>query len=224
MLVDADKKSMSSPLSQLSGLASLTGLDLGMSSTTEPLAVLKSKGFAQRFINDEDLVLALARKRLLFFLDRKPDVRDAVAYFDRHVRFVAEDKKSGLITLSIRWTDRDLAARWANTLVQRLNDEMQKKAEEEASRNLKFLQTELANTSVLSMQQALSRLVENEMQKEMLAKGNREFSFKVIDAAVPPKYRDSPERAMVVIVSAILGGVLAATFILVGSAIRKKSG
>jgi len=224
VMVDADKKNMSSPLTQLSGLASLTGLDIGVSGTTEPLAVMKSMGFARRFIGDEDLVAPLARKRMFSFLDRKPDMRDAVAYFDQHVRFVAEDRKAGLVTLSIRWTDRDLAARWANTLVQRLNDEMQKKAEEEASRNLIFLQTELANTSVLSMQQALSHLVENEMQKAMLAKGNREFSFKVIDAAVPPKYRESPKRALVIILSAILGGVLAATFVLVGSAIRKQSG
>jgi len=46
------------------------------------------------------------------------------------------------------------------------------------------------------------------MQKLMLARGNEEFAFKVIDKAVPPKFRDSPKRTLIVVFFSLAGGFL----------------
>jgi uncharacterized protein involved in exopolysaccharide biosynthesis len=215
----AEKKGPSGSLAQLGGLASLAGISVGTGENTEPLSVLKSRGFARRFIEDENLQSALTPRSMLGG-SRALDIRDAVDNFDKNVRTVTEDKKASLIVLSIRWTDPAVAAQWANTLVRRINSEMQREAENEASRNLQYLQTSLVSTTVLSLQQAIGRLMESELQKAMLAKGNSEYAFKVIDAAVPPKHHVAPKRLWVVAASGLLGAMASALLVYMLAAVK----
>jgi uncharacterized protein involved in exopolysaccharide biosynthesis len=70
------------------------------------------------------------------------------------------------------------------------------------------LQREIAATSVVSLQQSMGRVLEGEMQKLMLARGNEEFAFKVIDRATPPKQREAPNRRLIALVSMLAGGFL----------------
>lgn len=214
------KQSMSGALAQFGGLASLAGISLPGGGEQAPVAVLKSKEFARAFITDLNLMPV--------FLEGakdsgKPlDIRDAVRVFDTSVRTITEDKKSGLVTLSIRWKDPDTAAEWANTLVQRLNDRLRQQALTESERNVAYLQKEMASTSVVSLQQSMGRVLEGEMQKLMLARGNEEFAFKVIDRATPPKLRESPKRSLIAIVSMLAGGFLGVLFVFLRKAIQNR--
>ena len=52
----------------------------------------------------------------------------------------------------------------------------------------------------------------------MLAQGNTEFSFRVIDPAEPPKYRSRPDRLLIVVVGTLLGIVLGVLVVLVSQA------
>lgn len=204
----------------LGGLASLAGMSLPSSSEQQPVAVLKSKGFARDFIEDLSLMPTLledvANSEAL-------DMRDAVRVFDTRVRGVTEDTKTGLVRLSIRWKDADTAALWANTLARRLNDRLRQQAAEEAERNVTYLKKEMAATSIVSLQQSMGSILEGEMQKLMLARGNEEFAFKVIDQAVAPKQRDAPKRVLVILVALFAGGFLSVVTLVVRRAIRGKS-
>jgi LPS O-antigen subunit length determinant protein (WzzB/FepE family) len=207
VVVNAERQTgAGSVLAQLGGLANLAGLGNGPKGGVEPVVVLKSKGFARRFIEARHLEQLLASSSGHDGAD-PIDIRDAVDSFDKSVRFVDDDKRSGLITVSIRWKDPATAADWANDLIARANDELRNQAEQEATKNLRFLQGELASTNIVSLQQAIGRLMESEMQKAMIAKGNREFAFKVIDSASAPKYRFSPRRKLVLLFSASFGFV-----------------
>ena len=42
------------------------------------------------------------------------------------MRRVSEDRKTGLVTLSIQWKDSVVAANWANAVVMRLNEAINK--------------------------------------------------------------------------------------------------
>ncbi|MBM4230702.1 MAG: hypothetical protein FJ184_08125 [Gammaproteobacteria bacterium] len=205
VLAPAEKKGGGGALAQFGGLASLAGISLPGAGEGEPIAVLKSKDFARSFIADLNLMPVLLEGADVG--DKKPDIRDAVAAFDG-IRSVAEDKKTGLVTLSIRWKDPDTAAEWANVLVKRLNDRLRTQVQEESERNVAYLQREIAATSVVSLQQSMGRVLEGEMQKLMLARGNEEFAFKVIDRATPPKHREAPKRTIIALVSMLAGGLL----------------
>jgi uncharacterized protein involved in exopolysaccharide biosynthesis len=182
-------------LGQLSGLAGLAGISVGGQSTSESLAVLKSREFTRSFIEREGLMSVLFADKWddsenswkVSDPDKQPDIRDGVRLFDLSVRSITEDKKTGLVTLAIKWRDPHMAASWANALVDQLNERMRDRALKDASANVAYLREQLAAANIIALQQPISRLLETELQKEMLAKGNREFSFRIIDRAEVPR-------------------------------------
>jgi len=223
ILAPAERKVVSQgSMGALGSLAGLAGIDLGGggANTQAQLAVLKSRGFAREFITEQRLMpvlLAQAERSVLprfSSSSRKPDIRDAVKFFDSRVRTVDEDRKTGLITMSVAWTDADVAASWANLLVQRINERLRGQELAEATRNLDYLKGELTRTQVAPLQQSLSRMIEGEMQKLLLARGNNEFAFKVIDPAVPPRDKASPRRTLILAGAGAVGIVFG---LLIGS-------
>src|SRR3569623_3798652 len=82
-----------------------------------------------------------------------PTLRRANQVFDGNIRTISQDKKTGLITLAIEWKDPEEAARWANLLVERLNQHERQVAIGEAEKSLAYLKNELAKTSFQEMQQ-----------------------------------------------------------------------
>ena len=137
--------------------------------------------------------------------EKVPDILDTVSRFDEDVRQISDDKKTGLITLRVVWHDPETAARWANELVQAANARLRAQALADAERNVSYLQREIASTGVVTLQESLGKVLESEMQKLLLARGNEEFAFKIIDKATPPKKRYRPYRALVLLFSAFVG-------------------
>lgn len=198
---------------QFGGLASLAGIRVGDASSVEPIAVLRSRDLATAFIRENDLLP-------IFFADQWdaqgkrwkpeepedwPDLRDAVTFFDENIRFVAEEAKSGIITVHVEWTDAELAARWANDFVDRVDAEMRNRARREAERNIRYLKNQLSSTEVVALQRSVSDLLQSELQKLMLAEGEGDFAFRVIDHAEIPKYPASPKRLLLVVAATALG-------------------
>jgi uncharacterized protein involved in exopolysaccharide biosynthesis len=156
-------------------------------------------------------------------LDR-PDLRDAVQYFDQTVRTVSEDRRTALVTVAITWKDPVESARWANLLVAHANRRLREQALSEAQRNVDYLSNELAETTVASLRQSIGTVLESEMQKLLFARGRDEFAFKVIDPATTPKYRLRPRRTIIVIFSLMLGAALAPFVVLLRSVRTRHDG
>ena len=227
----APAKEQSSPIGgALGGLAALAGVSVGEGDDVVALAVLQSRGFASDFIEQLNLLP-------IFFADdwdaekgrwleddptEIPDVRDGVKFFHEEVLDVGAARSTRLVTLAIEWTDPDIAAQWATILVQRLNDRLRETALREAQANVAYLQSEMAKTTLVTLQESIGRLLESELPKLMLAKGNEEFAFKIVDPAVSPKERVRPKRALVVIIGTLLGGLLGVFIVLVGHSWREE--
>ncbi len=154
---------------------------------------------------------------------KQPDLRDGVKYFDENVQEVSEDKKTGLVTLSITWKDPTQAAVWANLLVAQVNEKLRQKALEEAEHNIEYLRNEMTATNIPSLQRAIGTVLESEMQKLLLARGRDEFAFQVIDKAVPPKERIRPRRTIIVAFALMLGGALSCVIVLFRRAVSTRS-
>jgi uncharacterized protein involved in exopolysaccharide biosynthesis len=220
-----DRTTLAGLSGQLGGLASLAGIDLaGSDSEVEvSVATLRSREFTDAFISDHQLLPVLFCREWdaqagVWRVDDPKDIPspwDAYRLFDRKVRAIHQDKKTGLVTLRIHWKDRVLAARWANELVQRVNRYRQQEAIEEAERSIAYLHEQLKKTHVVELQQAIYRLIEAQTKKIMLANVREQYAFKVIDAAVAPDEDDyvKPNRPLVLglgFVGGLLLGVMAA--------------
>jgi uncharacterized protein involved in exopolysaccharide biosynthesis len=217
LLMPVKNRSAQGLLAQFGGLASLAGLDISAGDDAEPLAVLRSRNLPRQFIEKEKLITVLLSRKW----DAKagkwkgsrsdwPDIRDAVKYFDKKVRRVNEDRRTGLVTLIIEWKDPAAAAAWANDLARMVNDQMRNRAIRESTNNISYLRKELENNNIIAVQQSIGRLLEVEFQRLMMAKGNDDFSFRIVDEAVVPKKRFKPLRILVISISTILGALAAA--------------
>jgi uncharacterized protein involved in exopolysaccharide biosynthesis len=217
----------------LGGLASLAGIDFGgETKSAEPLAVLKSREFAESFIKDLNLLPvffrhdwdASAKRWKSPDMDKQPDIRDGIRYFEKNILTIKEDKKTGLITLSVDWTDPATAAAWADLLVERANDRMRQRAIADADGSLRYLKQELAAATVLALQQSIARVLEFDLQKLALANADKEYAFRVIDHAQVPKRKwvEHPHRVLIVLGAFLLGVLGSGAFVLARDGVRRR--
>lgn len=215
LLVSADEEASSIPsaLGQFGGLAALAGVTIPADSNMEQvMATLRSRKFLGWYIEEKKLLPVLFEEQWdqakgewkVEPGDQSPTKASAYLAFSGAMD-LSEDKKTGLITLSILWKDPEVAAEWANDLVHRLNDELRRKAIEDSKKRIGYLEEELAKTTVKDMLQVLYSLLESEKRKQMLANVNEEFALEVIDPAVVPVLRDSPNRRQIVVMGGIFG-------------------
>jgi uncharacterized protein involved in exopolysaccharide biosynthesis len=215
LLAPAEESSKQAIGGQLGGLAALAGVNVGDSQDVEALAVLKSRDFAREFIDRRDLLPVFfpelwdadAKRWLVEDPTEAPDYRNGVRFFHDEVLFVTEERDTGLVTVAIEWTDPDVAAGWAQAIVNQLNERLRDRALKEAKTNVEFLSQEMTNSSLITMQQSIGQLLQSELQKLMLAKGNEEFAFKVIDPATPPRDRLRPQRTVIVVMGTLFGAL-----------------
>jgi uncharacterized protein involved in exopolysaccharide biosynthesis len=228
LLSPAEARSAPSLSGQLGGLAALAGVSVEGGETPEAVATLKSRELARQFIESNGLMPVLlyekwdhSRKAWIASEQEDiPDVRDAVRLFHDNVLKVQEARDSGLVTVAIEWVDPLLAAEWATHFVSLANDRLRQRALEEAETNVAYLQAELASTTIVTLQQSIGRLLEAELQKLMLARGNQEFAFRTVDAAEPPKEPVRPRRAVVAMLGTLMGGILSLIIIFLRHSIR----
>lgn len=208
---------LASRLGALGALTGLAGIDLNdEKDTAEAIGVLKSKDFARQFIEDNQLLHVLlwtqwdtrANRWKVSNPRKQPDIRDAIRYFDRSVLIVREDRKTGLVTLGIRWKDPVIAASWANMILERLNAQMRARALTEGEKNVAYLEKEMASATQVALQAAIAQLIETELQKVMIARSTPEFAFRVVDHAAAPKQHSWPQRMLIVSIGILAGGLI----------------
>ena len=207
---------LTSALGQLGGLASLAGINLGPqgSATEESLAVLRSRDFTERFIRSQGLMPLLypdkwdsLNNKWRVDVIEQPTLAQAYKLFDKRIRHVNSDTKTGLVTLHIDWKDPDLAAAWANALVDQLNAEMRNRATANSDAALGYLQKELVATTLVDTRLAIMRLLEAQVNQRMLANVTQEYAFRIIDRALPsdPKDPIKPRKVLLIVLGAVFG-------------------
>ena len=204
-------------MSQLGGLANLAGLNLNANGPdADRPAFLLSRGLSDAFVRKYDLSPLLngnAKLNSVWF---------AVERFRKTVMDIHEEKVKGTTTITMEWRDPAVAARWANDYVALGNDMMRDRAQQEATRNIEYLQKQLAQTNVVEIQQATYRLIEAETKNLMLAHGRVQYAFTIVDPAVPPEMRSSPRRTLLVITGIFVGGFIGSLVALARNALRRR--
>jgi len=229
--VSAERSSMagsaSSTLGQLGGgLATLAGLNVGTldPETEEAMGVLRARQFTEKFIVDQNLLPQLYASKWdprantwKTGLRSIPTVGRAFKYFNKSIRTVIQDNKTGLISVQVDWRNREAAAAWANELVRRVNAEMRKRAVSNADASIAFLEKELMNTSVVEVREAINRLIETQEKQKMIANVTEEYAFRVVDPAIAPDADDPvrPPKLLLFIAGPIVGLLLSIACVLI---------
>jgi uncharacterized protein involved in exopolysaccharide biosynthesis len=221
----------SSNFGQLSGelgsLAAIAGINVGGGGqkSEEALEYLRSRGFTARFIEEHSLLPILYAKQWDAQRDQwtkdPPTMAAAVKRFSGSIRQISEDRRTGIMILSITWSDRVLAAQWANALVAEADAALRQRGIAELGHSIDYLKQEAAQATDVEIRAAVYKVMESELKDQMLARTRDSYAFEVLDPAVPPDARDkdSPNRILYL----ALGGAFG---LLVGSAwaLARRSG
>ena len=222
------KSDASSALSQFGGLAAMAGISIPSSTNTERvLATLETRGFLKTFVKTNNLLPKIFsdywdESSDTWVLEEGQDqfkITDAIPVLQEAIKI--EDKKSGLISLSISWRDPATAAEWANDLVKQVNEQLREKAIADSKKRVGYLEQELAKTTLQDMRAVLYNLLESEKQKAMLANVNEDFALEVIDPAISPQIPEKPKRQLIIALGGVCGVFLGIFAVFFGQFMRK---
>jgi uncharacterized protein involved in exopolysaccharide biosynthesis len=231
---DESASGLSGLASQFGGLASIVGIGslASGSSKEQTIAILQSRAFTEAFIESQHLMPTLfARKwdaKALRWktpiIGKVPTIADAVELFDDDIRSVSDDASTNLVTLRIEWYDRELAARWANLMVRRLNEDVRRRDIAEAQRSIEFLTRELGKGGPVELRQGISDLMQQQLQKIMLANVREDYAFKVLDPAIAADPDDYvwPKKLALILASGMLGLIVAVVTVALRASARAK--
>lgn len=214
LLAPAVNRESTSPLAgQLGGAAALVGINLSQSGGSQVgsvLATLRSREFILNFVDANGL-----REK---FFPGSSESADGPTDWQVYRTFngmlnVTREAESGLMRMSIEWPDPVLAAEWVNLVVAAINAHEKARDVEEATSAIAYLQAQLATTQLVEMQRVFYQLIESQTRVVMLADVRDEYMFRVIDPAVVPDQRISPQRRAMVVTGTLIGGVLAVLFV-----------
>ena len=201
-------------MQSIGGLASLANFALPASSNRGEVyvATLLSNSFTKDFIEENNLRPILfpdkwdsATQNWSVEADKVPTPFDAVQFFDSDIRSLSRDKATGLMTLSVDWSNPDVAAEWALGLIRAANSRIRQQVIDEAELSIQFLNAEYEKTHVIGLQQAIFRLIESQIHKIMLANVRHEYAFEIVD---PPLIPDNDNKIWPNWPLLIFGGVM----------------
>lgn len=191
--------------SGLGGVAALVGISMPRNNQTqEALATLQSRALIESYISDQKLLPLLFPKKWdserqtwrVSQLSRDPTPYMGFLLFRQKILKVSEDKKTGLQTVSVEWSNPTLAQQWLTDLIARTNAMLRAKAIERSNRNLAYLNEQVERTAVVELRAAIYKLIEEEIKKQMIAQGSVDYAFRYVDPPVLPEKPIFPKRAM----------------------------
>jgi LPS O-antigen subunit length determinant protein (WzzB/FepE family) len=228
---------------QFGGLASMAGINLGGGSgdqTSVALATLESRSFIENFIKKHDLLVPLMaaekwdRESDSLILNEgiydknnqkwvrivkapktaKPSSWEAYESFSK-LLIVSQDQTTSLITIELEFLSPSLSKEWLILLINEINEFVRHQDKEETQASINYLRREIKNIQVSNMETVFYQLIEEQTKNMMLAQVKKEYVFKTIDPPQVPDKKNGPKRALIVIISTILGGLISVIVVLI---------
>ena len=192
------------PTLAIDGLLGTTGVgNIGVfqaqTSANSALALLRSKAISRRYIETNNLLPILFADEWdsedqvwrESDSDDQPTLNEALELFEREVRFISKNDATGFVRVNIEWSDPELAAKWANGLVEMTDRLIRERDIAEASRSIQFLEDRARNAPLESVKQLIYELIESNAKKIMVANVKDSYVYTVIDPAIAPQADDT---------------------------------
>ena len=230
--------------SQYGGIAGISGLQLGgadsQNRTAIAIEMLKSREFFSRYLYDLVLVNLMAskgwdRKTDQVILDEeifkeqtgkwvrkvggayqvKPSKQEAHEIFLQDFFSIFEDSQSGFVTVTVTHYSPSVARDWVEKIVMSVNEAVRAREVSEAKNSIAFLSEQSQRTNLVSLTGVFAKLIEQQTKTVMLANATDEYVFRVIDPPVAPEIKAEPNRVLITLLGALVGGVFATLLALV---------
>ena len=235
---------LSGALGQLGGLASLAGVSIGGGESSEAQVaqeIMKSWNFIEGFIKSNDLAVEIYAaegwSKSSNSLQIDSDLYDesdsqwlvenndtgelgppsSWVLFEDFLGMlsVSEDKKSGLVSVSIEYYSPQIAKHWLDLYVAAINGHMQERKMAEVTRNITYLEAQIKKTNIAEMKEVFYTIIEEQIKSKMLAEASPDYAFVPVSPSMVPEEKSQPKRALICILGTLLGGMLSVLWVLV---------
>ena len=241
---------LSGALGQLGGLASLAGVSIGGGDSSESQVaqeIMKSWSFIEGFIAVNDLAVEVyaaegwsRESNQLKFDNDVYEVKTKTWLVENdnigqlgpptswqlfkkfsEMLAVSEDKKSGLISISIEYYSPQIAKQWLDLYISSINKHMQARQVVKVSNNIEYLEAQIEKTSITEMQEVFYTIIEEQIKSQMLAEASPDYAFVAVSPSMVPEEKSQPKRALMCILGTLLGGIFSVLTVLVLHFARK---
>ena len=144
-----------------------------------------------------------------------PSAQESFEEFTTEHLSLSEDKKSGFITLSIKHQSPFVAKQWVELVVNEVNAFYRQKDKLESEKSVSYLNQQISLTGLSEIKQVIAQLLQEETKKLTLIEANQYYVFDYIDPPAVMEKKSEPKRALIFILSALLGGMLSILFVLI---------
>ena len=245
----SDGGGLSGALGQLGGLASLAGVSLGGGEGGEAQIaqeIMKSWSYIESFIADNNIAVEVYAAEGWSKGSNKLQINDDVYDTENNqwlvenetgvvgpptswmlfkafskLLAVSEDKKSGLVSVSIEYYSPQIAKQWVDMYVEAVNRFMQQRQVDKVTKNITYLQEQIEKTSIAEMQEVFYTIIEEQTKNKMLAEASPEYVFVAVSPSMVPEEKSQPKRALICILGTLLGGMLSVLLVLIMHYARK---
>ena len=230
-------------MGQLGGLASLAGVSIGGEESSESQIaqqIMKSWSFVETFIADNDLAVEVYAAEGWNKETNKLQINQYV-YDSSNGRWltkdangnvappsswqlfkafsemasVSEDKKSGLVSVSIEHYSPQVAKDWVDMYVLAINKHMQSRQVAKVSNNISYLKAQIDKTSIAEMKEVFYTIIEEQTKNKMVAEASPDYAFVAVSPSMVPEEKSQPRRMLICIIGTLLGATLSVFFTLV---------
>jgi LPS O-antigen subunit length determinant protein (WzzB/FepE family) len=224
---DNGKSSLSSSIgNQLSGLSAISGISLGSSSDNTDLAIeiLQSSDFIEHLsglegISENILASKHYSKRnneLEYDLNKFDPIKKTWAEGYNHSfqevaknlkgKFIiSKNNRTNFITVKFTHISPIFAADFIKLSIKELNSLQRKKELQNSKKALEYLYSQLRDTVESDIRLSINRLIEVQLNKQMLANVQEDYLLEYIDNPYIPEKRSSPRRSLITLLSFMMG-------------------
>ena len=240
----SDGGGLSSALGQLGGLASLAGVSIGEGTSSESQIaqeVMKSWSFVENFIAYNKLEVAVYAVDGWSKTSGELQIDDDIYDFDKQIwllednetgelrppsswelfeRFsemlsVSADKQTGLVSVSIEYYSPQIAKEWLDLYIVAINKHMQERQVAKVSRNINYLEVQIAKTPIAEMREVFYTIIEEQTKNKMVAEASPDYAFVAVSPSMVPEEKSKPSRALICILATLFGGMTGLVFVLI---------
>ena len=226
-----DNQSIPSSYSSLANIAGVNLNDSSFSRSDYAKQYILSREFVDMVVNKYDLEIPLMAGKKIdlegkLIIDQsiydienqewidygenndKPTNEDIYEKWIEEIFILKTDKETGFINISVTFLSPEIANDWAKIILYEINESVRKRDIDSADAAIKFLKKEYENNDLYDLRASITSLLEKEIEKKMLANSKKEYAFVIVDPPSKPVKKSKPSRAIIVILSTLLGVVV----------------
>lgn len=244
LVISAEGQSgISNSLSGLGGLASMAGFNLPSSNGDKSeiaIKTIESRAFLNHLITFDYILPSIMAAKSYDTQSRKikfdpkiynetngewvrgskenqPSKPSYLEAYDTYIDqiSISRDEQTNLITISVEHLSPVFAKEFLELIISEANELLRNKDLRESSDAIEFLNTEIPKSSLITMKEAINKVLQSQLETQMLSRVNSEYVLKIIEPPFIPEKKSKPMRVLICILFTLLGGIISVSFIFI---------